>query len=189
MIEEDIMPSPCTWEWLRAHDLAVIDCAVIRTPEMMQAYNQHRADLTARGISGVDDILAQMNARMAEVGTFIARDDRTSISYRGVLDINLFPYWLESGIEHYIWWRLPGTSDSMYHVKNEVSYQMWHRYATTGDEKYNIAGDRDNIVVFENTDARKSIPIPHYHIFVRHSRAIPVAATDSVIKDTLAILQ
>jgi len=58
---------------------------------------------------------------------------------------NDFPYWLEDNIGHYIYWMLP----EVYLGLDEVRKLL-----------------PSGALIWENIDARKSVRLPHYHVFI-----------------------
>jgi hypothetical protein len=120
---------PVGWETLVNHD-PMSNIQIPRTKETNERYQKHREYLLAENITLEDYV--KLNSLDKSDTIFVEND---------------FPYWLEDGIGHYLYWMLPEVTLGVDEVR-----------------KLMPAG----ALIWENTDIRKSVKLPHYHVFIKH---------------------
>lgn len=126
-----------TWDELIPLDCTTHSRTWRRVEDMEQNYIDHRARLAARNIS---------------LDQYINENVLCNELFK--LCTNLFPYDLEKGIAHHVFWMRSGAKISMQEAKKIVAEEC--------------ASDTE-IIVLENPYLAMSVPtVPHYQIFLRH---------------------
>lgn len=122
------------WQVLKQYDCKPPLLQLTRKPEIQTAYLRHKQNLQLKGLSHDEHI---------------RRNILGDQEY--VLTLNGFPYDLESGIEHYVFWMLPEKKISIECAKVYVEIVL-------GSE----------VIIFDNIEANRSVKtVPHYHVFIR----------------------
>lgn len=124
---------PASWDDLLQYDLSCINGCIGRESNVDDSYTMHKRKLYEQGISLEDYIY----------GTVLR-------GKQYIFSKNKFPYWVEPGITHYVFWMRPECKLHMFDVKKKIEKELGC-----------------NVIIFENTPNSQSVgSIPHYHIFV-----------------------
>lgn len=124
---------PSSWDDLLHYDMTKVTDTLGREPYVLSAYADHKFNLSEQGLSIIDYIYET-----------VLGDEKFA------LEVNKFPYWIEHGITHYVFWMRPECKLPMIEVKKKLEKEFM-----------------SDIIIFENDPSMQSVQlIPHYHVFV-----------------------
>ena len=141
-----------SWEFLRQFDYNNPPRICLgRSCEVMEKYEIHKAELSREQI---------------DINTYIDRKYFMGNNKKFIIDNNIFPYYCEDNVKHYVMWinLNIGVDNSLgenYHqeLRNYICKNLFN-----GDESEMT----DNCIYFQNIPEQRSVKcIPHLQIFVR----------------------
>lgn len=162
------------FSWAQLHDLhnQIIDIKLPRTDEVIRKYEEYKltSEYKNFGLKTIMDKLTSEYKNQNIIGYNMINDlQTTGRSYFIVLE-NEFPYYLDTGIHHYVaWFVLNVDLDPHSHANASISMEnisSLYRYLGA------VLGTSDRIYcVFQNSLNLRSISaIPHAHVFTRNIR-------------------
>ena len=126
------------WEQLKLHHLNPPTYKIIRNDNIQKKYNKYINSLN----KSIDNII---------IDKYFNKDDKIFC-----IDKNMFPYYTENNIYHYILWINPTKKINDIEIYNYINLYYCN---------YTI---KKNIIYFENNFKNKSIQnIRHFHIFIK----------------------
>lgn len=185
-IIEDSSPT-CPWESIQAYAAdqeteAAAQRGPRRTHSIADRYRRYSAWCATRGHTGVDLILGTaiwIPAEIADVddvtsgggaGRIVGHEPTATPVIMIALEVNIVPYHLDPGIEHWILWYHPSTVPGTQDLDPSLFVKHLRRFLPS------LRAD-DEVVAFQNLPQFRSVPqMAHAHIFLRPCTAATAAA-------------